>query len=80
MKKLSASDHSQLLKAIGTISKNIQWKGNSAEQHLRKRIARGHLPETATLEDYEHIIHSVLGNKSARVFRYWYNRKPYEHW
>jgi hypothetical protein len=77
MKKASTSGHSQMLKAIKAVRENIRWKVNSAERHLQKRKLRGHLPETATLEDYEHIILTVLQNESAQVFRYWYNRVPY---
>jgi len=44
---------------------------------LQKRKLRGHLPETATIEDYERVILAVLQDESAQVFRYWYNRLPY---
>lgn len=32
-----------------------------------------YLPSTATLEDYERIILTVLQDKTGRVYRYWYN-------
>ena len=77
MKELSTSERSQIVEAIKAIGVGIRWKADSAERHLQKRIARGHLPTAATMEDYEHVIHSVLQDESAQVFRYWYNRKPY---
>ncbi|MBK8903385.1 MAG: hypothetical protein IPM53_19540 [Anaerolineaceae bacterium] len=77
MKELSPSERSQILKAIDGMLKNVRWVAGSAERHLQKRIARGHLPAAATIEDYEHVIRSVLQDESAQVFRYWYNRKPY---
>jgi len=77
MKKASTSGYSQILKAIEAVRKDIHWKANSAERHLQKRKLRDHLPETATLEDYERIILTVLQNESAQVFRYWYNHIPY---
>lgn len=77
MKQLSISERSQILKAIDGIRENVRWVAGSAERHLQKRIARGHLPTTSTMEDYERVIHSVLQDESAQIFRYWYNRKPY---
>ena len=77
MKELSASERSQIVEAIMAMGEGIRWRADSAERHLRKRIARGHLPTTATMEDYERVIYSVLQDESAQVFRYWYNRKPY---
>lgn len=35
------------------------------------------MPSTATLKDYERVILTVLQDKSAQVYRYWYNRVPY---
>ncbi len=77
MKELSRSERLQIIEAIETISGNIRWKDRSVERHLQKRIVRGHLPESATLEDYEQIIQSVLQEKTAQLFRYWYNGRPY---
>lgn len=77
MKELSTSERIQIIEAIEAIGGNIRWKCSSAEGHLQKRIARNHLPESATLEDYEQAIRSVVQDKSAQLFRYWYNGKPY---
>jgi hypothetical protein len=71
------SEYPLVLEAIKAVRAQIRWKPNSAERHLRKRKRRRHLPPTATLEDYEHIILTVLQDESAQVYRYWYNRVPY---
>jgi hypothetical protein len=71
------SEYSRILEAIKTVRAQVRWKPNSATRHLHKRKSRGHLPLTATLEDYERIIASVLKDESAQVYRYWYNQVPY---
>ncbi len=77
MKKASSKEHLRMLKAINAVRENARWKANSAKRHLQKRKLRGHLPETATIKDYERVILTVLQDESAQVFRYWYNRLPY---
>ena len=67
----------RMLQALKAARENIRWKANSAERHLQKRKLRGHLPETATMADYERVITAVLQDKSAQLFRYWYNHLPY---
>lgn len=71
------SGYPQILKAVEAVRARVRWKPNSAVHHLRKRKLRGHLPSTATLEDYERVILTVLQDKSAQVYRYWYNHVPY---
>jgi hypothetical protein len=71
------SKYPQILDAIKIVRSQVRWKHNSAVRHLRKRKQRGHLPPPATLEDYEHIIQSVVQDKTGRVYRYWYNGIPY---
>ena len=71
------SGYPKILEAIEAVRAQVRWKPNSAVRHLRKRKRRGHLPSTATLEDYERIILIVVQDKSAQVYRYWYNRVPY---
>lgn len=69
--------HSDIREAIRRARNEINWRPGSAERHLRKRKLRGHLPSTATLEDYEHIILMVLDDASAQVYRYWYDHVSY---
>ena len=71
------SGYPKILEAIKAVRAQVRWKPSSEVRHLRKRKRRGHLPSTATIEDYERIILTVLQDKSARVYRYWYNRVPY---
>ena len=50
----------EILEVIKAVRAQVRWKPNSAEYHLKKRKRRGHLPQTATLEDYEGIILKIL--------------------
>lgn len=68
---------SQICLAIQKMRDNIQWRPGSAIRHLKKRKLRGHLPETATLLDYEYIILTVLTDKMSQVYRYWYKNTVY---
>jgi hypothetical protein len=67
----------QILEAVKRVRTKVRWKPNSAENHLRKRKMRGHLPQEATIKDYEGIIQKLLQDKSAVVYLYWYNGVPY---
>ena len=71
------SKYPQVLQVIRAVRTQVQWKPGSAIRHLRKRKLRRHLPATATPEDYERIILTVLHDESAQVYHYWYNRVPY---
>jgi len=63
----------ELRQIIHIVQNRLTWKPDSAERHLRKRINRGHLPATATLADYEHVIHSIVHQQSAQVYLYWHS-------
>ncbi|MBS1250117.1 MAG: hypothetical protein MAG431_01707 [Chloroflexi bacterium] len=67
----------QIVEAIKSVRSKIRWKPNSATRHLQKRKRRGHLPLTASLEEYEHIISNVVQDKAAHVYLYWYKRVAY---
>lgn len=71
------SEHSRIRAAIRKARSRVHWKPESAVRHLQKRKLRGHLPPTATLQDYERIILAVLQDGAAQVYRYWYDRIPY---
>lgn len=77
MSESAAPEHQALLQAIRRVRQQVNWPTGSAERHLEKRKSRGHLPATATITDYEHIIQTILQDASAQVYRYWYNRKVY---
>jgi len=70
-------EYPQILDAVKIVRSQIRWKPGSALRHLQKRKLRGHLPITATLADYDAVIHSVLYDKSAQVYLYWYNQVAY---
>ncbi len=67
----------QIALAIQLMRAEIRWKPNSAERHLRKRQHRRHLPEEATLDDYETVIRQVLYDESAQAYLFWYDDVPY---
>ena len=70
MTAINSSDLETIIQAILKAQKNIQWKPQKAEPHLKKRIRLGHLPEDSTLETYEAIIHQVLMNPKAKIYVY----------
>ena len=56
--------------AIRTLRPLVRWKPKKDEQHVAKRKAMGHLPDEATLNDYNEIIRAILGQANALVYRY----------
>ncbi|HNT76330.1 MAG TPA: hypothetical protein PKH77_15050 [Anaerolineae bacterium] len=71
------TQYTQIISTLNKLRAEIRWKPQSALRHLQKRRARGHLPPTATLSEYEAIIRVVLQDKSAEVYLYWYNQVAY---
>ena len=67
----------QIASAIRSVQSQVRWRPGSAARHLLKRRLRGHLPADATLDDYEHIILTVLEDAHAQVYTYWHNDTPY---
>lgn len=67
----------QIIKAIQLVEKGIRWKPNSASRHLLKRKRRGHLPEDATLADYEYLIRHIVQDTCAKVYLFWYETVSY---
>jgi hypothetical protein len=66
-----------ILEAIGKVRKVIIWKPGKADSHLVRRILKGHLPDGATLEQYNTIITFVVNNPDANVYGYLYGGKIY---
>lgn len=56
--------------AIQTVRANIRWKPGKDVEHLTTRIHYGHLPESATLADYEAIISLIIYDELAIVYSY----------
>lgn len=67
----------QLIRAIRLAQGQRLWKSGSAEGHLHKRKSRQHLPSSATLEEYEQIIQSILDDNTAKVYIYQESDEPY---
>lgn len=63
--------------AIRRLQQQIRWKPQKAEQHLRRRIAYGHLKETDTIETYEALITSIIGSLEADVYIYVWGKDVY---
>jgi hypothetical protein len=68
---------SQMANAIRAVRSQIRWKPGSAVRHLLKRKLRGHLPSGATLDDYEHMVWTILQDSRAQVYLYRYHDTPY---
>jgi hypothetical protein len=59
-----------ILLIIEQLKTQLIWKPQKAEIHLKKRIARKHLPSTCTIDDYESIILSIINNPEAQLYIY----------
>jgi hypothetical protein len=66
-----------LTQAIRAVQTEIRWKPNSAARHLRKRKLMGHLPNEATMSDYESLILQVVNDDLAKVYLFWYGQVAY---
>lgn len=62
---------------IRRLRRQIVWKPGSAARHLLKRKLRGHLPASATLADYDHLIQGILQSTDASVYLYSVENNPY---
>ena len=68
---------SQVRNAVELVQAEVRWRPGSETAHLLKRKVRNHLPLEATLADYEHIIASVVNDRDAELYVYWYEQVPY---
>jgi hypothetical protein len=59
-----------VIQAIGIVRDSINWKPGKANTHLAKRISLGHLPDEATIEQYNAIVTSVVNSRDANVYLY----------
>ena len=67
----------QIAQTIHKVRQAVRWKPESAERHLQKRKQRRHLPENATLDDYENQIRQIISSGSSQIYLYWYENVPY---
>jgi hypothetical protein len=73
-----SADYWGIATAVNRVRSQVRWKSQrNAARHLQKRKSRGHLPDSATIAEYEQLIQTILQDASARVYRYWYNRSAY---
>lgn len=63
--------------AIRWVREHVVWKPGKGEEHVRRRIQKGHLALNSTLEDYEAIIHRVVTDPTAIVYAYRWGTKEY---
>ncbi|VXD12003.1 hypothetical protein [Planktothrix paucivesiculata] len=66
-----------VFQAIGKVRDLIIWKPGKADSHLVKRVRLGHLPDDATLEQYNTIIAFVVNNPDANIYLYAYGETIY---
>ena len=77
MKEIQAVDLDKTIKAVLRVQTHIQWKPKKANPHLEKRIRLGHLPEGATTDMYQELIHQVITDSKAQVYIYLYESTIY---
>lgn len=66
-------DHDEcgrLREAIQKIRKKVQWKPGKDAVHLKKRQALKHLPSSASLSDYEKMVHFIVGAEDNALYLY----------
>ena len=66
-----------LLDALHGIRRNVQWKPEKGVVHLNKRQKMKHLPQSASLLDYEKIISDLVKNGQNIVYLYEFTRTHY---
>lgn len=67
----------QVATALQLLHTQIRWKPGSLEKHLLSRKKRKHLPPTATIADYEALIHLLVATPANPVYLYQVNNVPY---
>lgn len=75
--QLSDAVYQTVVEAITAVRLELRWKPGKAQQHLIKRIERGHLSPETTLSQYEAIIRSVLLDPTAQVFVFQFGQTFY---
>lgn len=70
---LSREERNELIEALRSIRKNIQWKVGKDVVHLEKRQRMGHISLSATILDYEKLITDIVQNDSNILYIYEFN-------
>lgn len=68
--KLSGELQKRVVAAIRSVQKEIRWKPGKDVAHLETRKDWQHLPDSASLDDYQVIIQTVLRDDEAQVYLY----------
>jgi hypothetical protein len=58
------------MQAIHRLLQRVQWQPHKETQPLAKRKAMGHLPENATIDDYNALIVAILNDRRNLVYHY----------
>lgn len=66
-----------VLAAIKQVRSEIKWKPGKATPHLTKRIRLGHLPDNASINEYEAIIAVVVNDSQAQLYLFIYGEAIY---
>lgn len=61
---------SQIRIVLQGLAHAVVWRPDSAKRHLAKRIRSGHLPEEATIQDYEALIRNIVLQPQCRIYAY----------
>jgi hypothetical protein len=75
--QLPAGLRLQISNAIRRIQGQIRWKVGKDLAHLATRVEYGHLPEDATLADYEAIVTHILHSQTAELYIYVWGKDIY---
>lgn len=67
----------QIVAAIRAVRTTIRWKPGKDIQHLNTRKDHGHLPKTATIDDYHDIIRNILLDSDSEVYLYHFGSRAY---
>ena len=74
---LSDDELRDLIEAINSLRRKVQWKEGKDVSHLNKRIKLNHLPLTASLSDYEMLIFNLVRNGENVLYVYEFTSKVY---
>lgn len=69
-KILSREERNELIEALCSIRKNIQWKADKDNAHLKKRQRMGHIPVSSNIWDYNKIITDIVQNDNNNLYLY----------
>lgn len=70
-KELKNDKNSAIIVLERILTDGLKWKKGKLEQHVNKRIRKGHIPENWTKKEYQSRIMEIMQNKSSDVFLYY---------